>query len=53
MKNLEKQQQEIFERQIELLIQYKLMNKKKTVYLNEKCLNDAISWLNKLNYKLT
>lgn len=44
-----KDQQKNFEQHIELLITYKKMNKKKSVYLSEKCLNEAISWFNNMN----
>ena len=33
-----------FEKQIEILISYKMQNPTKNVYLSEKCISEAVSW---------
>ena len=42
--NIQKKNQEIFEKQIDLLIMYKQAHLTENVYLNEVCLNKAIKW---------
>lgn len=44
MKRIEMMHQAQFEQYINLLILYKVQNPDKDVYLNEKCLNEAIKW---------
>lgn len=46
MKNLIKENQKIFEQQIELLILYAQLNPNKKVYLNNKSINEASEWYN-------
>jgi len=50
--NIEKKNQLIFEKQIELLITYKKSHLNEDVYLNEEHLNKALNWLNNLKNKL-
>ena len=47
--NIQKKNQEIFEKQIDLLIMYKQAHLTENVYLNEVCLNKAIKWIQNIN----
>tara|TARA_B100000575_G_C23127154_1_gene653205 strand:- start:662 stop:826 length:165 start_codon:yes stop_codon:yes gene_type:complete len=51
--NIEKRNQLIFEKQLELLITYKKSHLNEDVYLNEEFLNKALNWLNNLKNKLS
>ena len=49
---LEKINQEQFDYLINILIQYKILNKDKEVYLNEKSIKEAIHYLNNMKTEL-
>lgn len=49
---LEKFNQEQFDYLINILIQYKILNKDKEVYLNEKSIKEAIHYFNNMKTEL-